>query len=163
MRWTVLAIVMSGLVMSCAEAPTQPAATSGGSAELSRDLGTGATIVKFGQTGVDLSLPTGTCMFRPDGAGNYNNFLRTNTDGSVFLKLQDESGTITVIPTGGRAWVGTGRANVIWPNYRGDANTADWFEMTIVGSVSAGGQTAHATCEYRIANGNAVEWFVKLN
>jgi len=162
MRLNVAAIVISGLVMGCTDTPTQPDATSGGAPALSRDSGIGATMVKFGQTGVDLNLPTGTCMFRPDGTGNYNNFLRTNTDGSVFLKLQDESGTITVIPTGGRAWTGTGRANVIWPNYRGDVNTAAWFEMTIVGTVSAAGKTAHATCVYRIANGTAVEWFVKL-
>jgi hypothetical protein len=163
MRLTVVAIVMSGLVASCAEAPTQPRTVTAESASLARDVGTGATIVKFGETGVDLNLPTGTCMFRPDGTGNFNNFLRTNTDGSVFLKLEDESGTITVIPTGGRPWVGTGRANVIWPNYNGSVATADWFEMTVVGTVSAGGETAHATCKYRIANGDAVEWFIKLN
>jgi len=163
MRPSVVVIALCGLVVSCSEAPTRPMSIAAGSGTLTRAPGAGAAVVKFSETGVDLNLPSGTCMFRPDGSGNYNNFIRTNPDGSVFLKLQDESGSLTVIPAGGRPWVGTGRANVIWPNYRGDVTTADWFELTFVGTVSAGDQTANATCKYRIANGVGVEWFINLH
>lgn len=163
MRSYVVLVALCGLVVSCADAPTRPPLISAASASLSRQPGIGATIVKFSEKGVDLNLPTGTCMFRPDGSGNYNNFTRTNPDGSVFLKLQDESGTITVMPTGGSVWVGSGRANVVWPNYQADVSTADWFELMMVGTVSAGNHSANVTCKYRIANGDAVEWFIKLH
>jgi hypothetical protein len=149
--------------MGCSDAPTRPALVSAASASLSREPGNGATIVKFTEREVDLDLPTATCQFRPDGSGNYNNFIRTNPDGTVFLKLQDESGSVTVIQRGGHTWAGTGRANVIWPEYRGDITTADWFELTIVGRVSAGNQHANVTCKYRIANGIGVEAFVRLH
>jgi hypothetical protein len=119
--------------------------------------------VKFTEREIDLNLPAGTCQFRPDGSGNYNNFIRTNPDGTVFLKLQDESGSVTVIQRDRHTWTGTGRVNVIWPEYRGDITTADWFEMTIVGTVSAGSQRATVTCKYRIANGVGVEAFVNLH
>jgi hypothetical protein len=160
MRLSVVAIVMCGLVMSCAEPPTRPAAVATNTAALARGSGNGATFdPTVTEEGVNIPLPfIGTCTFRPDGSGNYNNFLRTNPNGSLDFKVEDATGRITVTPLGGQTWTGTGRVNVIWPSYP----TGDNFEATIVGTVSLGARTANATCKDRIANGVGVEAFIKL-
>jgi len=101
----------------------------------------------------------GTCTFRPDGSGQFNNFVRTNPTGTSDFKVEDASGHITVTPWGGQTWSGTGHVNVSWPSYP----TGDNFEATIVGSVSLGDRTALATCKDRIANGFQVEAFVRLH
>ncbi len=159
MRLSVIAIVMCGLVMSCAEPPTQPVAAATGDAAFARGSGNGAAFIIVSEEGVDIPLPTiGTCTFRPDGWGEFNNFLRTNPNGSRDLKVEDASGRITVTLLGGPTWSGTGRVNVIWPSYP----TGDNFEATIVGNVSFGARTASAVCKDRIANGVGVEAFIKL-
>jgi hypothetical protein len=159
MRLSVIAIVMCGLVMSCAEPPTRPAAVATNTAALARGSGNGATFITVSEEGVDIPLPTiGVCTFRPDGSGQFNNFLRTNPNGSRDLKVEDASGRITVTLVGGPTWSGIGRVSVIWPSYP----TGDNFEATIAGTVSLGAQTANATCKDRIANGVGVEAFIKL-
>lgn len=160
MRLSVIVVAMCGLVVSCAEAPTLPSSTDGSSGSFARGAGGGAAFINLSEEGVDIPLPfIGTCTFRPDGWGNFNNFLRTNTNGGRDLKIEDASGRITVTPFGGQTWSGTGRVTVIWPSYP----TGDNFEATIVGTVSLNGQTASAVCKDRIANGVGVEAFVRLN
>jgi hypothetical protein len=152
---------MCVLVASCADAPTRPASVSAMSASsLVRGSGSGAAFIVVTEEGVDIPLPfIGTCTFRPDGSGHFTNFLRTNPNGTRDFKVEDASGQITVTPSGGPTWTGTGRVSVNWPSYP----TGDNFEATIVGSVSLGGKSALATCKDRIANGVAVETFVRLH
>jgi len=161
MRSSVVIVVMCGLVVSCADAPTRPASMAAGSASLTRvGSGSGATFVNVSEEGVDIPLPfIGTCTFRPDGSGHFNNFLRSNPNGTTDFKVEDASGRVTVTPWGGPTWSGTGRVNVSWPSYP----TGDNFEATIVATVSYGGKTALATCKDRIANGVGVEAFVRLH
>ena len=146
------------VVTACSETPTANANSSlfpaiawfdrGGSAG-------GADFLSVSETGVDALLPDGFCSFRPDGSGEFNNFLRTAVSGTRTLKIQDASGTVIISPFGAPEWRGTGRVNVSWPNYPSDQT----FEMMMVGDHDAVGNAA--TCKYRIANGNLVEWFVK--
>jgi hypothetical protein len=160
MRSYVVAIALCGLVVSCSEAPTRPATVSASAMSFDRGAGGGATFINVSEEGVDIPLPfIGTCTFRPDGSGQFNNFLRTNPTGTSDFKVEDASGQITVTPWGGQTWTGTGHVNVNWPSYP----TGDNFEATIVGSVSLGGRTALATCKDRIANGVQVEAFVTLH
>lgn len=160
MRLSVIAVVMCGFVMSCAESSTQPGTVDGNSVALARGTGGGAGFINLSEEGVDIPLPfIGTCTFRPDGWGQFNNFLRTNPNGTHDLKIEDATGRITVTPFGGQTWSGTGRVTVIWPSYP----TGDNFEATIIGTVSLGGQTAGAVCKDRIANGVGVEAFIRIH
>jgi hypothetical protein len=160
MRFSVVAVVICGLVTSCAEPPTQAGSDADGSVSFARGSGNGASFIVVSEEGVDIPLPfIGTCTFRPDGWGQFNNFLRTNPNGARDLKIEDASGRITVTPFGGQTWSGTGRVNVSWPSYP----TGDNFEATIVGTVSLGSRTASAACKDRIAHGVGVEAFIKLH
>lgn len=159
MRSCVVAVALCGLVVGCSESPTRPASVSAGAVSFALGAG-GAQFISVSEEGVDIPLPfIGTCTFRPDGSGQFNNFLRTNPNGATDFKVEDASGHITVTPWGGQTWSGTGHVNVSWPSYP----TGDNFEATIVGSVSLGGRTALATCKDRIANGFQVEAFVRLH
>lgn len=159
MRTSMVFAVGCLIVTACSEAPTTNPAVSqqaagavfarGGSAG-------GADFVTVNATGVDALLPDGFCSFRPDDSGEFNNFLRLNPKGTQTLKIQDASGTVTVTPfDGSPEWRGTGRVNVTWPNYPGGQS----FEMMMVGDHDATGNAA--SCKYKIANGVAVEWFIK--
>jgi hypothetical protein len=108
-------------------------------------------------------LSTGSCTFLPDAASQFNNFLRTNPDGSQDLKLNDQSGSVVVTLVGGQTWTGAGRITVYWPNFHFGDTVADYFEETVVGSVSRQGVSANVVCKDRIAHGIAVEQFIRLN
>jgi hypothetical protein len=167
MRSSAVALVMCGLVVSCADAPTRPASLSANSAVLARDAGDprpGAIIVRFDGRDFPFPVPeTGTCLFEFDGSGELNNFIRTNPDGTTLLRLQDQSGRVTVQLVTGHTWVGTGRLNMNWPDYRGTVDTADNFELTINGTVSEQGKTANVVCKDIIAHGIGVQRFIQLN
>jgi hypothetical protein len=161
MRSCVVLVTLCGLVGGCSDVPTRPASLSANAvSSFARGAGGGAFFIVVNEEGVDIPLPfIGSCTFRPDGSGHFNNFLRANPNGTQDFKVEDASGRITVTPWGGQTWSGTGRVNVNWPSYP----TGDNFEATIVGSVSLGGRTALATCKDRIANGVGVEAFVRLH
>jgi hypothetical protein len=160
MRSSVVAVALCGLVVGCSEAPTRPASMSASAVSFDRGAGGGAAFINVSEEGVNMPLPfIGTCTFRPDGSGQFNNFVRTNPTGTSDFKVEDASGHITVTPWGGPTWSGTGHVNVSWPSYP----TGDNFEATIVGTVSLGDRTALATCKDRIANGFQVEAFVRLH
>jgi hypothetical protein len=164
MRLSVAAIVICGLVMSCAEPPTQPRSVAApAAASFTRPSGEGATIVHYPEFTFPMYLPTGSCTFTPDDPARFNNFIRINPDGSWFLNIEDQTGSVVVTLAGGGTWTGTGRINVLWPNFHFGDTHADFFEETVVGRVSRQGETATVVCKDRIANGIGVEQFIKLN
>jgi hypothetical protein len=160
MRLTVVAIIMSGFVASCAEGPTQPESIDSRSVAFSLTSAEAAVLIPEPAVSFNLPLPgIGSCSFIPDEPGQFNNFLRMNPGGSRFLKIEEAKGLISVTPFGGRTWTGTGHLNVNWPNYP----AGDSFEMTIVGTVSLGEQKAAASCKDLIVKGVPVETFIKLH
>jgi hypothetical protein len=160
MRLSVVHIGFVALIVGCADVPTQPGSDDTGSAAFARTSAQGAQSIIVAETGVNLPLPgIGSCLFLPDGSGQFNNFLRTNPDGSRFIKIEDASGTLVVTPFGGQTWIGTGHVNVNWPNYPDGTS----FELTMNGTVLSGGRTMAATCKDLIVKGVAVETFIKLH
>jgi hypothetical protein len=160
MRLSVVLTAFAGLIAGCAEAPTQPGSGESGSAAFARGSAQGAEFITVSETGVNLPLPgIGSCVFLPDGSGQFNNFLRGNPDGSHFLKIEDASGTLVVTPFGGQTWIGTGHVSVNWPNYPDGTS----FELTMNGTVLSGGRAMSATCKDLIVKGVAVETFIKLH
>lgn len=145
-------------VSACSDATTSdPAQQDGPGVSLARGgVNTnGSQFITVDETGVDAPLPGGFCSFRPDASGEYNNFFRSNPNGVRFLKIQDASGALVIAAAGQQTWHGTGRVTVMWPDYPDGLS----FEMMMVGDRDA---TGHAgACKYKIANGVAVEWYIR--
>jgi len=160
MRRTWIPVVLSAAVLGCSEAPT-PTQTQDLSdptvdAKVTPTGTGGSSVTPLGNTGVLLAPPNfspGSCLFVPDG--DLNGFIRIDQNGKAYLKVNDHSGTIIVTPLGGVAWVGTGRATIDWPNYRG--NPANNVNMQVDGDVTANGQNARASCHYLVAGGKKVQ------
>jgi len=157
-----LGVALTGLAtVACSETPTSgrtPVALVSGEPAFVRGpaQGPGAEFFSVGETGVDAPLPGGFCTFRPDGVGEFNNFLRTDPDGTPFLKIQDASGTVTITPVGEARWSGHGRVTVNWPGYPAGQS----FEMVMTGDPD--GEGPGAICKDKIANGVRVESFVRV-
>jgi hypothetical protein len=144
-----------GITDALATSKTDPSGgtVSGGTGASS----TGTSVSNLGNTGVLIAPPNfspGSCLFVPDDE-DLNGFIRTGPEGKMYLKVNDHSGTIIVTPLGGSAWVGTGRATIDWPNYKGDP--ADNVNMKVDGDVSLNGQTAKASCHYLVAAGRKIQ------
>ena len=159
MKRSLVILVACVVVAGCAESSTPsqiPDQDAAGVAFARGGVGPGgAQFLHVDPTGVDALLPGGFCSFRPDDSGEFNNFLRTNPNEKRFLKIEDASGSVSVVVFGGSTWSGKGRVNVSWPDYP----TGQSFEMTMVGDHDAAGHAA--TCNYKIANGVAVQAEVK--
>lgn len=161
-----LVTLLAGVsIAACSEAPTKPLQPADAPPSLQQPAGSaaGADFANLGNEGVLLAPPNftpGSCLFIPDDE-SLAGFIRTGPDGKQYLKVNDHSGLVVVTPNGGDTWIGTGRATIDWPNYRGDP--ADNVNMSVSGEVSAGGRTLSASCHYLVAAGRKIHESLTLH
>src|ERR1051326_2818840 len=96
MRTTTVLVLCCVIAAACSEASTaNPSSSVSGSPLFARGGSVGGSdFITVSETGVDATLPGGQCFFRPDGSGEFNNFLRTSSSGTRTLKIQDATGTV---------------------------------------------------------------------
>lgn len=143
--------------LSCAEAPTQ-ARLVGNTVAPTPDTSGAPAPKGLGNTGVLLAPPnfsTGSCLFVPTNR-NLNGSVRTMSDGSLYLSVNDQHGIIYVTPPGGDTWVGTGTVLIDWPDYTIGGAVAN-VDMQVNGDVSLNGQLAKASCHYAVVGGGKLQ------
>jgi hypothetical protein len=165
MRTMFVTVLFGAAITACSSEPSQTPSPTDVTAESRLDPAAAAGQKSFGDlgdVGVLLAPPNftpGSCLFVPDGS--LAGFIRTGPDGKEYLKVNDHAGTVIVTPLGGETWVGTGRATIDWPNYKGDP--ADNVNMMVDGNVSSNGQTAKASCHYLVAHGKKIQAVLSIH
>jgi hypothetical protein len=165
MRGALFTLFVGAALVGCSDASTQMQQPNDSTliALAKGANGNGTSFASLGDVGVLLAPPNfspGSCLFVPDDQ-SIAGYIRTGPDGKQYLKVNDHSGLVIITPLGGATWVGTGRATIDWPNYKG--SPADNVNMTVVGDVSFGGQTVKGSCHFLIAGGNKIQESLSLH